>query len=176
MSWSPWSYHLRADIEDGKAQSRQHSLPTFQSSSASLLHPGPLECTPLPPCQLCPLTGLPQRRLVGTLLRRTSYPRSSVPMPLVSVFFSYLLAPPMPNCPIFTSPASSAALPGSPLSYLKSPVMSKRERSKGYFFLIPIPTGMAWVKESLALAAPSALGMTHAQDWEHQGLAGMWSI
>ncbi|XP_047722879.1 uncharacterized protein LOC125170349 isoform X3 [Prionailurus viverrinus] len=68
--------------------------------------------------------------------------------------------------------ASSAAPPGSHPSNLKTPVMSKeRNKDNFFFFLIPIPTGMDWEKETLTLAAPSAVGRPHAQDWEHRGRA-----
>ncbi|XP_042801601.1 uncharacterized protein LOC122224171 isoform X2 [Panthera leo] len=73
--------------------------------------------------------------------------------------------------------ASSAAPPGSHPSNLKTPVMSKeRNKDDFFFFLIPIPTGMDWEKETLTLAAPSAVGRPHAQDWEHRGRAATWCV
>ncbi|XP_058599851.1 uncharacterized protein LOC131520103 isoform X2 [Neofelis nebulosa] len=82
--------------------------------------------------------------------------------------------PPKQLCPPSASqapPSSSAAPRGSHPSNLKTPVMSKERNKDDFFFLIPIPTGMDWEKETLTLAAPSAVGRPHAQDWEHRGRA-----
>lgn len=74
---------------------------------------------------------------------------------LHKVYFAHLSATPLPNCPIVISPLVWLHLaPTSPIG--SPPVMSKGQKGKGYFFLVPSPTGMAQEKESLTLAALSA--------------------